>query len=125
MMTPEQVYFIAFGLYKGGKYSDALGMFRLLSRISPDNYRYIMGYAACLQLLKKYNPAITNYLKCSKLDPLSPIPPIHIAECYLALNDNDMMIKYLNQAKMIALKDKKFENLINQLSLWEASHARP
>lgn len=123
-MTPEQVYEIAFGLYKGGKQKEALGMFRLLSQACPNQYDYRFGFGACLQLERKYPAALSQYEKCTLLDPSNPYPLVHIAECYLALNDLDKMEVYLKRAKLIALKDKKFEDLINKLSLWEAAHDR-
>jgi type III secretion system low calcium response chaperone LcrH/SycD len=123
-MHPEQVYWVAHHLYQGGKYADAEGMFRLLALKVPGESRFWLGLGSCLQMQHQYASAIGAYkraIDCMKSQD-DPYPFVHLADCYLGLNQSELMLENLDRAKMIASKDQKFDNLVQKLMLWEKTH---
>lgn len=83
----EGIYAQAYRLYNTGKYSDATHLFRLLIMLNPTEFRYMLGLAACFHMLKEYKNAIQAYTMCAVLDPQSPIPHYHSADCFLQMKD--------------------------------------
>lgn len=123
-MHPEQIYWVAHHLYQGGKYADAERMFRLLALKVPGEGKYWMGLGSSLQLQHQYASAIGAYqraMNCEKSQD-DPYLFVHLADCYLGLNQTENMLENLDRAKIIASKEQKFDNLIQKLILWEKTH---
>jgi len=83
----EGIYSQAYRLYNAGKYNDAVQLFRLLIMLNSTEAKYTLGFAACFHMMKKHKPAIDAYTLCSVIDPTSPVPYYHAADCYIQMND--------------------------------------
>lgn len=86
--TLENVYAQAYRLYNTGKYDEALQLFRILVVLNAMEPKYILGLAASFHLLKEYQNAIQSYTLCSTLDPKSPLPSYHSADCFIQMKDD-------------------------------------
>jgi type III secretion system low calcium response chaperone LcrH/SycD len=84
----EELYSQAYHLYKTGKYSDGLTLFRTLAMCNQTEPKYFMGMAACHHLMKEYKEAVNGYTFAALLQPEDPIPHYHIADCSIHLNDS-------------------------------------
>ncbi|WDD96600.1 MULTISPECIES: SycD/LcrH family type III secretion system chaperone [Thalassomonas] len=85
--TMEAIYYVAYNLYQNAKYEDALKVFKFLGLYDHLEKKYLMGIGGCQQMLQQYKDAINSYSMAALLDISNPLPPLHAAECYLALGD--------------------------------------
>ena len=85
----EAAYHMAYGLYQQRRFSEAVKLFQYFAIHEHTDRRFWMGWAACLQKLKKYEPAIKAYSVATMLDVGQPDGPFHAAECYIAMKDWD------------------------------------
>lgn len=83
----ENVYAQAYRLYNTGKYQEATNLFRILIMLNPMEAKYMLGLAASFHMLKEYDNAIQIYTMCSVIDPQTPIPHYHSADCYIQMKD--------------------------------------
>ncbi|MFI3271117.1 MAG: SycD/LcrH family type III secretion system chaperone [Pseudomonadota bacterium] len=83
----EAMYSVAYNLFANEKYQDAIDAFSLLQTIAPMNYKIAFGLAASLQMLEKYIEAIILFTFTSSLEEKNPAPMLHLAECYMAVDD--------------------------------------
>jgi type III secretion system low calcium response chaperone LcrH/SycD len=81
----EAMYTNAYNLYTQGKYAEAMATFGLLMTYNHLDRRYFNGFAACLQMQKRYQEAIKYYGLARMFEPRDLMPVLHIAECQLAL----------------------------------------
>ena len=83
----EAAYHMAYGLYQQRRFDEALKLFQYFSMYEHTDRRFWMGWAACLQKLKRHDPAIKAYGVATMLDVGQPDAPFHAAECYIAMRD--------------------------------------
>lgn len=83
----EGIYGQAYRLYNTGKYKDAAQIFRLLLMITSKESKYAMGLAACFHMQKDFKSAIVTYCMVTAMDPKSPVPFYHCADCYIQIGD--------------------------------------
>ena len=83
----EKLYAEAYQLYNMGRYEEAMHAFSGLHMLDITESRYIFGLAACSHMLKHYEAAAENYMRCSLYDPTDPIPYYHAADCYIEVDD--------------------------------------
>ncbi len=79
------VYSIAYGLYNNGQFENAEKVFQFLCFYGHLEKKHWMGLAATRQMLKKFEDACQAYGMAALLDPGDPRPPLHAADCFLAL----------------------------------------
>ncbi|MEJ5301204.1 MAG: SycD/LcrH family type III secretion system chaperone [Thermodesulforhabdaceae bacterium] len=95
----EAIYAIAFNLYQGGKYKDAVEVFTWLGMMNPFVSKYWMGLGASLQMLKDFNNALNAYAVAAITSkPEDPVPHLHAGECYLGLGDKEEALKAFTMA---------------------------
>jgi type III secretion system low calcium response chaperone LcrH/SycD len=98
----EAVYALAYGLYEQGRYDEALQGFNFLVMHNHYECRYLIGYAACQQLLKRPVEALKYYGIASMLDLTDPVPVFHAAQCRLALQQTAEAVEALEFALVLA-----------------------
>lgn len=122
----EGLYTQAYNFYQSGRYQDAMQIFRMLTTLNANESKYILGLAACMHMMKDFKSAIDNYTVCCLLDPESPVPFYHMADCFLETKDElsalmalDMAIKKAgNKPEFQILKDRAsmaHKNLQNEI----------
>ena len=102
----EAAYHMAYGLYQQRRFDEALKLFQYFSMYEHTDRRFWMGWAACLQKLKKYESAIKAYSVATMLDVGQPDGPFHAAECYIAMRDWDKAKQSLETVLTIAEGEK-------------------
>ncbi|MCH9627918.1 MAG: Chaperone protein SicA [Chlamydiales bacterium] len=95
----EKLYEEAFSYYEADRYLDALTVFRWLVLFNAFKAKYWLGFAACQQLMQRYEKALHAYAMASLLAPESPDPHYHAYECYMEMEDKDEAQKALKLAE--------------------------
>ena len=85
--SQEALYSLGYTFYNQGKYPEAMRLFAYLLTHNHLDRRYYNGFAACLQVQKRYAEALKYYGIASLLDMTDPAAPLHMAECHLSLQD--------------------------------------
>lgn len=83
----EVMYSKAYHFYETGNYTESCQLFQMLMGLNPSEYKYVMGLAACKQMLRDFETALSLYALAGALDPKAPLPHYHSAECYLQAGD--------------------------------------
>lgn len=78
----EVIYSFAFNYYKHGKYREARTIFTYLTKIKPNEPRFLFGAAASAHMLKDYFAASHFYFRCISVDWHNPVPWYHLGDCY-------------------------------------------
>jgi type III secretion system low calcium response chaperone LcrH/SycD len=94
----EAVYAVAYNAYNGGNYPQARKMFEFLCYFDHLEKKYWMALGACRQMQKEYKEAIDAYSFATLLDADDPRPPLHAADCHIALGNRDAAISGLTAA---------------------------
>jgi type III secretion system low calcium response chaperone LcrH/SycD len=113
-VSPECLEFIYGGtlrLYNSGQYPKAELMFQFLSLLDPSSFRFRMGIAACRHMQKKYGPALDAYGVCIPLDPKSPLPYYHAADCYIHMDALPMALRALELTITTAGEDPQYKKI--------------
>jgi type III secretion system low calcium response chaperone LcrH/SycD len=106
-MTEEKIqdlYFLAFSLYREERYQDASYFFRLLAVAQPSDAKNWKGLGACLQMVQEYEDALHCYMSAQILNQEKPDPYlyVHAADCYFALKQKESGLKTLEAARLAA-----------------------
>lgn len=80
------IYSIGYGLYSNGQFENAEKVFKFLCFYDHLEKKNWMGLGATRQMLKKFEAATQAYGMAALLDPEDPKPPLHAADCFLALS---------------------------------------
>ncbi len=81
----ELLYALGHDMYTRGKYDDAVNLFGFLVMRNHQERRFIMAYAAALQMTRDYVNAISLYTLASVLDLRDPLPGFYTCECLIGL----------------------------------------
>lgn len=81
----EALYALGYNLYGQGRYDEARKVFDYLVLHNQFETRFIIGLGAALQMLQRYDEAITTFGAAALLDFDDPVPVLHSCECLLAL----------------------------------------
>lgn len=81
----EAVYVLGHNFYSQGRYEDALKAFGFLMTNNHWDRRFVFSFAACCQMLKRYEEAVRCYTMASVMDIDDPVPSFHTAECLIML----------------------------------------
>ncbi len=81
------LYSVAYTLYQSDDYEEAIRVFQRLASHESLSQRNWMGLGACWQMQKNYQEALKAWAMASILNEHDPIPHLHAAECYFALEN--------------------------------------
>lgn len=112
----EAMYAAAFNYYNHGKFQEAHDLFRCLSTMNHLEPKYVMGLAACKQMMKQWEAAIDCYGLVMNMEPLNIMPAFHTSECLLQLDDKEgakRALKLVIEIHDIS-KDKKHDAVRKQ-----------
>jgi len=94
----ETIYAAAFGLYEGGDYKKAAGLFTHLIFHDPFEPRFWKGLASAEQMGKRYTEALHAWAVLSLINPELAEAHFHAAECLLSCGDKEEAQKALRLA---------------------------
>lgn len=118
----QALYGLAYTCYTQGKYEEAAGHFRLLTKADMHSYDYWMGLGASLQMAKKYQKAIHAYEMAACLNPTDPQLHIQAADCFFGsghARDALFALACAERAAGMNKPSKKNQNLLKQLTLMQ------
>ncbi|WP_323018734.1 SycD/LcrH family type III secretion system chaperone [Castellaniella sp.] len=81
----EAMYAHGHSLYAQGKYNDAFKIFAQLVSYDHMDSRYQLALASAMQITRRYEEALQQYVVVTVMRVDDPIPVFHSAECLLAL----------------------------------------
>ncbi|HSY26391.1 MAG TPA: SycD/LcrH family type III secretion system chaperone [Burkholderiaceae bacterium] len=111
----EALYTHAYNCYTQANYAEAMRAFGLLMTYNHMDRRFHMGFAACLQVQKKYDEAIKYYGTATLLDPSEPSPVLHSVECFLALKKFDEATNALVRLGSMLKGNQRFAPLLRSI----------
>lgn len=116
----EFLYTHAYGLFQGGKFKEAIPIFRLLHSLDPAGFRYIFALAACHHHIKDYDIAILYYFNAAKIERKNSSIFYYLYDCFAHQNKMDEAEDVLREAIATAEGQPKFNN-IKQRAVLELS----
>lgn len=111
------LYGMAYELYRNGKYEEAKDVFRFLTLANSFERKHWLGLAACCQIMKNYEEAITCYSTAAIQDPSDPYTHLHAAECFFHLGNHTKAKEALESATITAKENNAHAALIPKLEL--------
>lgn len=114
----QEMYYLAYKLYRDQQYEKAHPFFQFLTVYSPLEAKYWKGSAASLHMQKKYKEAIPQYICAEILNKGKPDPYVyvHAADCYFALEQPEDALKALEGARHNA-EEQNNEQVMHHVSL--------
>lgn len=113
----EEVYSLAYSNYDQGKYKEALSLFQLLTGASPNEYRYVLGFASCYHQLNDIDNAICGFSLAQGLDPINPTPAYYLADCFIKRELIPEAKDFLHLSIELCGKNEKHKNLKEKAEL--------
>jgi type III secretion system low calcium response chaperone LcrH/SycD len=107
----QSQYKKAYDFYQKADYKNAASAFSYLTMLNPYEYNYWMGLGISKQSDRLYEEAIVSYTAAEAMDPENPLPHLHLAHCFYALNMREEAIKYLNSAIEIAGEHTEYKEV--------------
>jgi type III secretion system low calcium response chaperone LcrH/SycD len=111
------LYATAFHLYQNGKYQEAVDCFRILVLIDAPERNHWMGYAATLQMLKRYEEALYAYSVAAIMKPEDPHAHIYAANCCFSSEQIERGLQALDSADDAINGQEEYNHLITHVSL--------
>lgn len=114
----EEIYALAFFLYRNQQYQDASHFFRLLVVFRPSEAKYWKGFGACQQMQQDYEHALNCYMSAQILHQNRPDPYLYVyaADCYFALKQKENGLKALEAARLKG-KETKDARILKHVAL--------
>ena len=100
------LYELGFNLYRTKEFTQAESVFRKLVVMMPLEHTHWQGLASSLQMQKRHEDALTAWSMYAFINPKSPLPHFHAAECLLAIEEYSDCLKALDA---LAKRDYKDE----------------
>ncbi|MBS4164091.1 Uncharacterized protein PRO82_001407 [Candidatus Protochlamydia amoebophila] len=98
----NQIYRHGFNEFQAGRYDEALKIFTFLRQIDVGNFDYSFAIAACHQFKQEYSEAAANYIICTYIDRLNPVPHFHLYDCFVKLNFPMSALKAIKETIALA-----------------------
>ena len=95
----EAFYAHAYAQYQAGQAAQAAEVFQVLCARSPMDSRYWFGLGASWQESLNFEKALHAWAMAALLDPQSPYPHFHAAQCAFSLNQTNDARLALQEAK--------------------------
>jgi len=95
-------YKTAYEFYQSADFKKAAEAFSYLTMLNPYEYTYWMGFAIAKQSDRAFEEAIVAYTMAEAIVPENPIPHLHLAQCYWAIQQRDKTVEHLKKAIEIA-----------------------
>lgn len=107
----ETQYRKAYKLYHKGDYKSASSAFSYLTMLNPYEYHYWMGLGISKQKERLFEEAIVSYTAAEALNPEHPLPHLHLAQCFYAINVPDQTVDHLKKTIEIAAEQEAYQEI--------------
>ena len=108
----ENMYLLGLSWLRSEMFDPANDMFVALRVYRPMDFRFLLGHAIALKMLKRYEEALGVFGAAAMVDPDKPEPLMHAGECLLALGHASEAIGVMQRVLVLAAKSpdeyKKF-----------------
>ncbi len=111
----DALYTHGYICYENNKLNEAIDTFRYLVLQNALEGKYWFSLAASLQLKKNYFLSLRAWAMTSLLQPHTPFPHFHAAECYFSLNDPIEAMKALKAAERLLGEENSLKEKIDLL----------
>lgn len=101
----------AYDLFNQADYKNAAAAFSYLTMLNPYEYHYWMGLGISKQSDRLYEEAIVSYTAAEAMDPENPLPHLHLAQCFYALNVRELAVKHLESAINISANRPEYQQI--------------
>ena len=125
--TMEAVYSVAYNLYQGGKYDEAVKVFQFLCFYDHYSAKYYLGLGACRMMQKEYEQAINCFSFAATVDMTDPRAVLYIGDCNLAMNNEEsarisyeLAFEWAGSQKEYAKEKQRAQNML--LCLQDSKH---
>lgn len=81
----EALYVLGYSFYERGLYNEAFKIFARLVSLDHLESRYLMALGSAMQMTRRYEAALQQYMVVTLMRLDDPVPVFHSAECLLAL----------------------------------------
>ncbi len=88
----------AYDLYQKADYKNAAAIFSYLTVLNPYEYNFWMGLGISKQSDRLYEEAIVSYTIAEAMDAENPLPHLHLAQCFYALQAREQAVEHLKRA---------------------------
>lgn len=117
----EALYTLGRRLYEQGKYAQGIPVFAQLVAYNHLEPRYLAAFGAALQMLRRYEDALCQYMAVMVIALDDPAPALHSAECLIAMGKKaeaeeslELAIALCDHDRHDAMKEKS-ESLLRLL----------
>jgi len=107
----QSQYKLAYDFYQKADYKSAAAAFSYLTMLNPYESTYWMGLGISKQSDRLYEEAIVSYVAVEAIEPENPVPHLHLAQCFYALNLREEAIKHLEQAIHVSGERPEFKEV--------------
>lgn len=95
-------YKAAYELYQASDFKKAAAAFSYLTTVNPYEFTYWMGLGVSKQSDRAFEEAIVAFSVAEAILPSTPLPHLHLAQCYYAIQQKEKAISHLQQAIEVA-----------------------
>ena len=105
----ELFYALAYDCYQKNQFEKAHKFFTLLVTYDPKTAKYLKGWGATSELLKKYEEAMVAYFTLATVEPTELSHMLHLAKAFYKLNRPEEAVHCLEGIEKLS-KDKLFQS---------------
>lgn len=123
------LYELGFNLYRTKEFLHAESIFRKLVVMMPLEKTHWQGLASSMQMQNRFKDALTGWSMYAFIDPKSPLPHFHAAECLLSIEDYKDCLKALDALAERDVQDEFYEKAqtlqercLSQMEAYHDSH---
>lgn len=107
----EGEYKKAYDFYMQGDFQTASAAFTYLTTLNPYEYDYWMALGISKQAERSYEEALVSYTVAHALNEDHPLPHLHLAQCYLAIQQKELMLEHLQKTIETASDKEEFKDI--------------
>lgn len=114
----EFLYSQGYKMYQTGHIKHAAEIFKMLTTLNADETKHSIALGICYMAMEQWDLALQSLGIALVVDLKDPYPPMQMGECYLKLKNRSAALIMFNIAHERALKDTKYQFLIERLALF-------
>lgn len=101
----------AYELFQSADFKKAAAAFSYLTMINPYEYTYWIGLAVAKQSDRSFEEAIVAFHMAEAIDIKNPLPHLHLAQCYYAIQQKEKVTDHLKKAIEVAGSAPEYQQI--------------